>query len=308
MLQWMSGPSTPAELRYLDEGASLQVVRAKRPSRATGGWAGWLGGALSLVAVLVLLFILYLVGFTRIEAMRSQEHLLAGLNGTNGLPATNGIVPSDGEPVGIISIPAIGLRDVVIAGTSAEDLEQGPAFLLGSAPPGTHGNTVIAGRRISFGGPFSAIGSLRTGDKVGIVSSLGSFTYSVVQVGNAISGANDPVGPIDTARLTLVTANSSVAPTGLEYVLAKLDGTPAAFVARKAILPPGGELGLTGDAGSWWSVLFWGFLLGGAAVLAVHAYRRTKRGLLVYLFGAPVMLALCLLLFRSVAALLPATL
>jgi sortase A len=307
MLQSMSDPSTPAGLRYLGA-APQQEAPAAPAARGSAGWMGWLGGGLSVVAILVLLFILYLVGFTRIQAMRSQEHLLAGLNGTNGLPATNGIVPADGEPVGIISIPAIGLRDVIIAGTTAEDLEQGPAFLLGSAPPGTHGNTVVAGRRVSFGAPFSAIGSLRPGDKIGIVSSLGSFTYSVVQVGNAISGATDPVGPIDTARLTLVTANSSIAPTGLEYVLAKLDGTPAAFVARKAILPPGGDLGLTGDAGSWWSVLFWGFLLGGAAVLAVLAYRRTRRGLLVYLFGAPVMLALCLLLFRSVAALLPATL
>jgi sortase A len=250
----------------------------------------------------------YLVTFSGVQELRAQNHLTAALKGTAGLPALTGVVPSNGEPVAILMIPALGLRDVVIAGTSAGDLEEGPAYLLGSAPPGTHGNTVIAGRRLTFGGPFSRIGSLHPGDQIKIVSSLGSFTYVVEQVGDAVAGETDPVGPIDTPQLTLVTAASSIAPNGLEYVVAKLAGKPVAFVERQAIVPPQGNFGLVGDPRAWLGVVLWSLLLAAAAVLTALAFRRTGRRATVYVLSTPVLLALCLCLYQSVAGLLPSTL
>jgi len=294
-------PPTPSD--------DFVVAAAPASTRRSGSPVlGWIGGSLSVAGLLVVLFLGYLTAFSGVQELRAQNHLTAALKGLPGLPALTGVVPSNGDPVAILTIPTLGLRDVVIAGTSAGDLEQGPGFLLGSAPPGTHGNAVIAGRRLTFGGPFSRIGSLRAGDKIDIVSSLGSFSYVVEQVGTAVAGETDPVGPIDTPQLTLVTAASSFAPNGLEFVVAKLVGKPVAFVERQAIVPPQGDFGLVGDPHAWLGVVIWTLLLGAAAVLTALAFRRTAHRATLYILSTPILLALCICLYQSLAGLLPSTL
>ena len=55
-----------------------------------------------------------------------------------------------GEVLTKLSIPRIGLRAVVIEGTSSRSLLLGPGHMTGSAIPGTNGNSVIAGHRDTF--------------------------------------------------------------------------------------------------------------------------------------------------------------
>jgi sortase A len=269
--------------------------------------ATWTGGALCAIAVFCLLFVGYVEGFSRVEMSRAQTHLIAALNGTGGYASLTGVVPADGAPAAVLTIPSLGLNDVVVAGTSAQDLEQGPGYLLGSAPPGTRGNTVIAGKRTSYGGPFGNIASLRPGDQIVVVSSLGTFKYKVEQAGTVLPGWRDPAGPVDRAQLTLVTADSGLFPTGLEYVVAGLVGKPVAYVSSHAIVPPSGSFGLNGDGGLIWPTLLWFLLLGCVGVGTVIAVRRCRKPVIVYVIAAPIVLAVCMVVFHDLSGLLPAT-
>lgn len=83
-----------------------------------------------------------------------------------------------GEVLTKLSIPRIGLRAVVIEGTSSHSLLLGPGHMTGSAIPGTAGNAVIAGHRDTF---FRHINTLRNGDAVYVLRSGKRFRYVVVQ-------------------------------------------------------------------------------------------------------------------------------
>jgi sortase A len=287
---------------------SLAQSAGRTVSRNRASIATWAGGTLCALAVFCLLFVGYVEGFSRVEMSRAQTHLIAALNGTGGYASLTGVVPAEGSPAAVLTIPALGLNDVVVAGTSAQDLEEGPGYLLGSAPPGTRGNTVIAGKRTSYGGPFGNIGSLRQGDSIVLVSSLGTFTYKVAEAGTVLPGWRDPAGPVDRAQLTLVTADSGVFPTGLEYVVAGLVGKPVAYVSSKAIVPPSGSFGLNGDGNLIWPTLLWFLLLACVGVGTVIAVRRCRKPVIVYVIAAPIVLAVCMVVFHDLSGLLPATL
>ena len=77
-----------------------------------------------------------------------------------------------------LSIPRIGLRAVVLEGTSSHSLLLGPGHMSGSAIPGTVGNAVIAGHRDTF---FRHIHRLKNGDDVYILRSGKQFHYVVVR-------------------------------------------------------------------------------------------------------------------------------
>lgn len=101
-----------------------------------------------------------------------------------------------------LSIPRIGLRAVVIEGTSAHSLLLGPGHMTGTETPGGMGNAVIAGHRDTF---FRNIPDLRNGDAVYILRSGKQFRYVVVQ--KRVVQAND-LSVLRTSKhgkLTLIT-------------------------------------------------------------------------------------------------------
>jgi len=87
----------------------------------------------------------------------------------------NASAPADGT-LTKIAIPRIGLRAVVLEGTSSHDLLLGPGHMSGTAAPGTVGNAVIAGHRDTF---FRNIHKLQRGDAVYILRSGKQFRYVV---------------------------------------------------------------------------------------------------------------------------------
>jgi len=72
-------------------------------------------------------------------------------------------------------IPGIHLNDVVVRGTSYEDLLVAPGWLDGSPAPGA-GNTVIAGHRDTF---FRHVADLEIGDAIEVEDGGRSFDYQV---------------------------------------------------------------------------------------------------------------------------------
>ncbi len=83
-----------------------------------------------------------------------------------------------GEILTKLSIPRIGLRAVVIEGTSSSSLLLGPGHMTGSAIPGSDGNSVIAGHRDTF---FRHLPGLKIGDAIYVLRSGKRFHYAVVQ-------------------------------------------------------------------------------------------------------------------------------
>lgn len=91
-----------------------------------------------------------------------------------------------GEILTKLSIPRIGLRAVVLEGTSSHSLLLGPGHMTGSAIPGTSGNAVIAGHRDTF---FRHLQNLKIGDGIYVLRSAKRFHYTVIS--KKVVQAND---------------------------------------------------------------------------------------------------------------------
>lgn len=68
-----------------------------------------------------------------------------------------------GSPIARLTIPVLGLDEIVIEGVGDEELNVGPGHLPGSVLPGERGNAVISAHRDRH---FSSIGSLKVGDEI----------------------------------------------------------------------------------------------------------------------------------------------
>ena len=89
-----------------------------------------------------------------------------------------------GDPVGRIVIPRLGLRMVVVQGTSADDLRKGPGHYnarsgQNTSLPGMGGVIGVAGHRTTFSHPFRHIDDLRRGDRIELQMPYGRFRYTV---------------------------------------------------------------------------------------------------------------------------------
>lgn len=90
----------------------------------------------------------------------------------------------DGEPMGRIVIPRVGLRMVVVEGTSTADLKKGPGhYNAGSGRntglPGMGSVIALAGHRTTYSHPFRDIDDLDRGDKIELRMPYGRFRYTV---------------------------------------------------------------------------------------------------------------------------------
>jgi len=266
------------------------------------------GFALVGVAGLLVLFLVYLLAFTPLTAARDQQRLSNSLKGApiDVYKLANGKLPPEGAALGVITIPAIGVNQVMIYGTSAADLMNGPGLMQGTSIPGTPGNAVVAARRVTFGAPFGSIGSLKVGEKIKVVDGIGAFTYKVTTIHTVAIGQRDVVLPTVDNRITLVTSNSSLVTSGRLVVQGKLVGHPTT-VPSATVSVPSYDLGLSGDPAAgglavMWSLLTILFLVGAAFVAW-----RLRHPWMVYLFAAPVVLLCGLFACESVARALPAT-
>jgi sortase A len=90
----------------------------------------------------------------------------------------------DGAPIGRIVIPKIGLKMIVVEGTSEGDLAKGPGHYntasgAATALPGAGGVVAIAGHRTTFLHPFRYVDRLRPGDNVYLEMPYGTLRYRI---------------------------------------------------------------------------------------------------------------------------------
>ncbi|MEZ5259493.1 MAG: class E sortase [Ilumatobacteraceae bacterium] len=84
-----------------------------------------------------------------------------------------------GQVLGVIEIPTIGVKDYIVAGVGASELEKGVGHYPYTPLPGQTGNVAIAGHRTTHGQPFFRLDELQPGDEIVITTFQGKFTYSV---------------------------------------------------------------------------------------------------------------------------------
>jgi sortase A len=85
----------------------------------------------------------------------------------------------EGEPVGRLIVPRLGLKSIVVNGTGHDDLTKGPGRELHTFMPGEGELIYVAGHRTTYLAPFAKIDKLRAGDPITFVLPYATFHYEV---------------------------------------------------------------------------------------------------------------------------------
>ncbi|WP_042387534.1 sortase, partial [Streptacidiphilus melanogenes] len=283
-----------------------------RPRRGLDA-AGAYGATLMILSALLFGLLLDVGPIGDIRHARDRETGYAALRlalaqGTAPVGQTDqdGKLLALGTPVALLTVPELGLREVVREGTTSGVLELGPGHRRDTPLPGQAGTSVLMARESGFGGPFGQLDQLRPDETFVLTTGQGKQTYRVLDVRRA----GDPVPPALAAgkgRLVLVTASGpAFAPDGVLQVdadlISKVRVAPARPLTAQQLDPS--ELPMHGDASAWVPLVLWGEGLLLAAVGVTLARIRWGRWQ-AWAVGVPVLGALGLCVADQVARLLP---
>jgi sortase A len=200
---------------------------ASSPGSATARWARTLGLVLMVLGFLVLAWALLVWRwqdpFTALYTLYEQRQLSGVYDRRSGdflreqrpiladrrppAPAaeransatTKPVIPAlarayrltsgEGDPLGRIIVPRLGLNMIFVDGTSTSSLERGPGRDLETTMPGEGRLVYIAGHRTTYLAPFAHIDSLRRGDRITLEVPYATFVYAVTR--EIVVPAND---------------------------------------------------------------------------------------------------------------------
>jgi sortase A len=250
-----------------------------------------IAGGLLLVTGLLVAFAAYLVVGSALAANRAQDVLYRDLRtdlAQATVPVAGPIAP--GTPLGVVSIPEIGLDQVFVEGSSSDQTKFGPGLMTDSVLPGQAGRSVLVGHRSTSGAAFADLDQLHPGDRIEVATGQGKFHYVVDVV--RTSDAPPTRIRVVPSRLTLVTSDPAYTPDRTLTVSARLQG--------KA-LPASTGSHLVG-------LLLWSQLLLLTTLLVTWTALRTPQRRWLWIGATPVLLAILWMVFENLALLLPNTL
>ncbi|MHC5797376.1 sortase [Lacisediminihabitans sp. FW035] len=240
-------------------------------------------GMLTVVSALLIAFVLNVAVFSQVQHLVSQQQLSNAYReqlAAGTAPVSEGDFDNhllvDGSPVGILSIPSIGVHEVISEGTSADVLKNGPGHRRDSVLPGQAGISVLMGRASAYGGPFARVQELAPGDEFHVRTGQGNLLFRVV----GVRYAGDPTLKSPTSsqsRLTLVTARGpAYIPTGIAYVDAQLAtvAKPAGVRQTTFLGLPVQDRPMASDTSTIWALVFALQFLVLVEIAAVWAYRK----------------------------------
>jgi sortase A len=114
--------------------------------------------------------------FYQEAANRELDRLLIPVSADGGVQPALFTRPRLGETFGRISISALGMSSVIVAGSDARSLARAVGFIPGTALPGEGGNTGLAAHRDTF---FRRLEDIRINDVVTVNTAAGTFEYLV---------------------------------------------------------------------------------------------------------------------------------
>jgi sortase A len=299
--------------------------------------------------VLVLLFVAYQLWGTGLSTHQAQDRLesefadqLAAATTTttatlppNAPPVTTPPVtastdvppPENGDPIGRIRIPSIGVDFIAIQGVDIADLKEGPGHFPQTPLPGQPGNVAFAGHRTTYLAPFNRLDEVQPDDEIIFETAQGTFTYRIDA--HPTTPDEPPSGHYivkptqveileqdGTNRVTLMACHPKFSARERIVVTGTLASPPA---PATPILEPTDEGAVTvdasldalagGDPSAWGPAVFWTALALLIWFLTWLAARRWPvwHKIPVYLVGTPIFLVVLFVAYENIARLLPAS-
>lgn len=291
--------------------AGVLTLAAGEPSRAFGldrdDLRRIVRRGLLAFSAFVVGFLVFLLFASALPHARAQ----AGLQRRFEAELANAVAPvndpiATGAPVAALTIPALGVHEVVVEGTKSAQLAKGPGHLRSSALPGQPGTSIILCRRLAFGAPCRNLDQLERGNRIVTTTGQGTVTYAVVGIERA---AADDARVFDRAGSTLVLVTMDPPLLGSTRLVVRAE--PVGDLQPRGTRAPAAplridDLGLAGDRSAAGVLLVWLEVLVLLACTAVLLFRRWARWP-AYLVSVPPLLACTWLVYEQLARLLPAT-
>lgn len=182
----------------------------------------YLANALAAAGILLLGY----CAFVLIEAKRFQARQESNFELQFHTPAPPLALPRprNGEMLGRLEIPRLGLSVMVVEGDDYDDLKVAAGHIPGTALPGRPGNTGIAAHRDTF---FRPLRSIRQGDAIALDTLAGTYRYRVTSVKIVGPQDNQVLDPAGHDLLTLVTC----------YPFYYIGPAPKRFIVQAERLP-----------------------------------------------------------------------
>jgi sortase A len=158
----------------------------------------------------------------RLDAVPARE--TATIPSTDRPPSP---VTGEGEPLGRIVIPRVGVEAIIAEGTSEATLRRAVGHVHGTALPGQSGNAALAAHR---DGLFRPLRGIRTGDRVEVITPRARYAYRVAWARVVEPTRVDLIAPTPQPSLTLVTC----------YPWHYLGHAPKRFLVRADLVPAAG--------------------------------------------------------------------
>jgi sortase A len=292
-----------------------------------------IGRVLIGLGVVLLLFTAYQIWGTSIQEAHSQSQLrntlvhetdnekirkaltdaaaLARLPTGPAVTAARTAAPPEGEPVGDIRIPVIGVNQVVVEGTNTPDLRKGPGHYIGTPLPGQGGNASIAGHRTTYGHPFYNLDAVKVGDPIVVTTLQGIFVYDTTRSWVVSPSDTSVIRNVYANLITLTTCNPRFSASTRLVVQGKLVHSQLYSntipVSKLHADPVSNDLAGNNSV-ALTDALLWGFLIlviGGAVLYLAHRFRPQRWP--IWITGVLGCLVFLYFFFGAVSPLLPAS-
>ncbi len=200
-----------------------------RPNRAAW-WMSLAQRALAVVGIVCLgycLVVLLNMRLYQAKTARNFEHELQLTAKATAPPAVRTATvdhPEEGDVVGRLEIPRVGVSVMVVEGTDGRDLRRAVGHIPGTAFPGEAGNIGIAGHRDTF---FRPLRHIRRNDTINLISLQAVDRYRVISTRVVQPEDVQVLYPTGRDVLTLVTC----------FPFYYVGSAPKRFIVRAERLP-----------------------------------------------------------------------
>ena len=185
----------------------------------------WAARGLFMVSAVLLGYVALVFVQAEISQSKADPYLARQISQASSLAVSEPAPPlAEGDILGRIKIPRLGLSAVILEGTESRTLRLGAGHIRGTAIPGKPGNSAIAGHRDIF---FRSLKGIHADDEIELETKSGSTRYFVVW---AKIVAPEDISVLDStsdSALTLVTC----------YPFYFIGAAPKRFVVRAHKMP-----------------------------------------------------------------------
>jgi sortase A len=121
----------------------------------------------------------YWIGYHAVKPLKEERKMPIAWQMADSKTANMIAKPEIGEPMGMLSIPKLGVSIPIYHGTEKQQLRKGIGHYPKSALPGEPNNMVLSGHRDTV---FRQLGQIGVGDKLVVETTMKQFIYRVKKV------------------------------------------------------------------------------------------------------------------------------